>query len=71
MSIKTAEELAGMRAAGSVVRRSFEAMKRAVRPGATTADVDEVGAKVIREHGARPVRAGIWLSRGEFNQRKR
>jgi methionyl aminopeptidase len=54
MSIKTAEELAGMRAAGLVVRRTLEDMKRAVRPGVTTAEVDEVGAKVIRAHGARP-----------------
>jgi methionyl aminopeptidase len=54
MSIKTAEELAGMRAAGLVVGRTLEAMKRAVRPGVTTAEVDEAGAKMIREHGARP-----------------
>ncbi len=42
MSIKTAEELAGMRAAGRVVRRTLEAMRRALRPGVTTAEVDEV-----------------------------
>lgn len=60
MSIKTAEELAGMRAAGLVVRRTLEAMKRAVRPGVTTAEVDEAGAKVIREHGARPAPALVY-----------
>ena len=54
MSIKTADELAGMHAAGLVVRRTLEAMKRTVRPGVTTAEADEVGARVIREHGARP-----------------
>src|SRR2546430_14247553 len=41
-----------MRAAGSIVRRMIEAMKRAVRPGVTTAQLDEVGASVMREHGA-------------------
>src|SRR5438309_6575372 len=41
-----------MRAAGSIVRRMIEAMKRAVRPGVTTAELDEVGAKVMRECGA-------------------
>src|SRR5256884_6488111 len=41
-----------MRAAGSIVRRMIEAMKRAVRPGVTTAELDEVGASVMREHGA-------------------
>jgi methionyl aminopeptidase len=60
MSIKTAEELAGMRAAGLVVRRTLEAMKRAVRPGVTTAEVDEAGAKVIRDYGARPAPALVY-----------
>jgi len=52
VSINTPEELASMRAAGSIVRRMIEAMKRAVRPGVTTAELDEVGASVMREHGA-------------------
>jgi methionyl aminopeptidase len=60
MSINTPEEWAGMRAAGLVVRLTLEAMKRAVRPGVTTAEVDEVGAKVIREHGARPAPALVY-----------
>ena len=60
MSIKTAEELAKMRAAGWVARLTLEAMKRAVRPGVTTAEVDEVGAKVIRAHGARPAPAQVY-----------
>jgi methionyl aminopeptidase len=60
MSIKTAEELAGMRAAGLVVRRTLEAMKRAVRPGVTTVEVDEAGAEVIRAHGARPAPALVY-----------
>jgi methionyl aminopeptidase len=53
VSISTPEELAGMRAAGEVVRRVLEAMKREVRAGVTTAQLDEVGAKVMRECGAR------------------
>jgi methionyl aminopeptidase len=52
MSINGPEELAGMRAAGAIVRRMLEAMKRAVRPGITTAELDEVGAAVMREQGA-------------------
>ena len=42
-----------MRAAGAIVRRMLEAMKLAVRPGVETAELDEVGAGVMREHGAR------------------
>ena len=52
MSITGPDELAGMRAAGAIVRRMLEAMKRAVRSGITTAELDEVGAIVMREHGA-------------------
>jgi methionyl aminopeptidase len=52
VSINTPEELASMRAAGAIVRRMIEAMKHAVRPGVTTAELDEVGATVMREHGA-------------------
>ena len=52
MSINTPEELASMQAAGTIVRRMIDAMKRALRPGVTTAELDEVGATVMREHGA-------------------
>ena len=52
MSINGPEELAGMRAAGAIVRRMLEAMKQAVRPGITTAELDAVGATVMREQGA-------------------
>jgi methionyl aminopeptidase len=60
MSIKTAAEWAGMRAAGLAVRRTLEAMKRAVRPGVTTAEVDQVGAKVIGDNGGRPAPALVY-----------
>jgi methionyl aminopeptidase len=53
MSISTPEELAALRAAGAVVRYMINAMKAAVRPGVTTAELDQIGAQVMREHGAR------------------
>ena len=52
MSINNPEELARLRAAGAIVRRMLNAMKAAVRPGVTTAELDEVGACVMHEHGA-------------------
>src|SRR6266566_834803 len=52
MSINGPEELAALRAAGAIVRRMLEAMKQSVRPGITTAELDAVGAAVMREHGA-------------------
>jgi methionyl aminopeptidase len=53
MSIKTPEELAGMKAAGRIVRLMLEAMKAAVRSGMTTGELDAIGADVMRMHGAR------------------
>jgi methionyl aminopeptidase len=53
MSITDPKELEGLRAAGVIVRKMIDAMKQAVRPGVTTAEVDEVGAEVMRQHGAK------------------
>jgi methionyl aminopeptidase len=53
VSINDPEELEALRAAGAVVRRVLEAMKREVRPGVTTKQLDEVGSRVIEENGAR------------------
>jgi methionyl aminopeptidase len=53
MSIRSQRELAGMRAAGRVVALALRAMREAVRPGVTTAELDAVGAQVFADHGAR------------------
>jgi methionyl aminopeptidase len=53
VSIRSPEELERMRAAGAVVRRVIETMKQHVRPGITTAELDQVGARVMRQCGAR------------------
>ena len=53
MSIDNPEDLTAMRSAGSVVRLMLQAMEQAVRPGITTAELDEAGAAVMRQHGAR------------------
>ena len=60
MSIKEPYELEGMCAAGSVVRQMIEAMRRKVRPGVTTAELDEVGAKVMQENGAQSAPALVY-----------
>jgi methionyl aminopeptidase len=53
VSIETDEELAALRAAGRVVAEALRAMRTAVRPGVTTAELDAVGARVFRRAGAR------------------
>ncbi len=49
---KTRGELQAMRASGLVLARAIEAGRAAVRPGATTADIDAAVAAVIAEAGA-------------------
>ena len=60
MSINEPGEMAGMRAAGEVVRSMLDAMKEQVRPGITTAELDEVGASVMREQGAQSAPALVY-----------
>ncbi|MBL8116934.1 MAG: type I methionyl aminopeptidase [Anaerolineae bacterium] len=52
--IKSADEIAIMREAGRVVARAHAAMRDAVRPGISTADLDAIAETVIRDHGAIP-----------------
>jgi methionyl aminopeptidase len=54
VEIKTPEQIATMRRAGLVVAAIHEATRAAAVPGATTKDLDEIAAKVIADHGAKP-----------------
>jgi methionyl aminopeptidase len=53
MSIGSKRDLAGLKAVGKVVAEALAAMRAAVRPGVTTRELDEIGAAVFAEHGAR------------------
>jgi methionyl aminopeptidase len=53
MSIDSADDLEGMKRAGRIVRLCLERMRRAVRPGITTAELDRLGGEALREQGAR------------------
>ncbi|HSN02360.1 MAG TPA: type I methionyl aminopeptidase [Acidimicrobiales bacterium] len=50
---RSADELAKMRKAGRVVAEIHEATRAMVRPGVTTAEINEVAADVIANRGAR------------------
>ena len=60
MSITEPGELEALRAAGAIVRLVLEAMKRQVRPGITTGELDAIGAAVMQEHGARSAPATVY-----------
>jgi methionyl aminopeptidase len=53
MTIQSKSDLAGMRAVGRLVALALREMRAAARPGMTTAQLDDVGAKFLRRHGAR------------------
>jgi methionyl aminopeptidase len=52
IQLKTSEQLEVMRAAGLVVARALEAMRAAVAPGVSTADLDGIARDVLRSNGA-------------------
>ncbi|MDA3128939.1 type I methionyl aminopeptidase [Aliibacillus thermotolerans] len=51
---KTDRELKIMREAGRIVALTHEEMKKHIRPGITTKELDEIAEKTIRKHGAIP-----------------
>jgi methionyl aminopeptidase len=52
MSITTAEQLEKLRACGIIVAKALRAMAAEVRPGITTAELSEIGSRVLAAHGA-------------------
>lgn len=56
--LKTPDEIAAMREAGRIVARAHQAMREAVRPGISTAELDRIAETVLRDHGATPVFKG-------------
>jgi methionyl aminopeptidase len=60
LSIQDEQELISLKAAGRVVRLVLDAMKAEVRPGVTTRYLDEIGARVMQENGARSAPAMVY-----------
>src|SRR5215813_4515669 len=53
MTIESKSDLSGMRAVGRLVALALREMREAVQPGMSTEQLDDVGAKFLRRHGAR------------------
>ena len=51
IELKSADQIALMRAAGLVVAHALESMRVAVAPGVSTADLDEIARSVLRSAG--------------------
>ncbi|CAN5270812.1 type I methionyl aminopeptidase [soil metagenome] len=54
IEIKTPDQIAVMREAGLVVAQTLELVRRAIRPGLTTGDLDALAEDHIRTQGATP-----------------
>jgi methionyl aminopeptidase len=54
IQLKTPEQIELMRRAGLVVAAALDAMREAVAPGVSTADLDAIAERVIRDSGAIP-----------------
>jgi methionyl aminopeptidase len=53
VTVQSSAELEGMTAIGRLVGLALKEMREAVQPGMTTAELDEIGARFLRSHGAR------------------
>ena len=60
MVVALDEDRLRLRAAGRAVRACLVAMRAAALPGVTTARLDAIAARVMREHGARPAPALVY-----------
>ena len=56
--LKTADEIAAMRASGRILALAHQTMRAAVRPGISTGELDRIAETVLRDHGAAPVFKG-------------
>lgn len=55
---KTPDEIVIMRKAGRIVGVAHQAIREAIRPGVTTAELNTIAETVLRDHGATPAFLG-------------
>src|SRR5690242_10483057 len=53
MSIESEQDMLGLLRIGKIVGLTLLEMQKSVRPGMTTAELDAIGANVLKKHGAR------------------
>ncbi|MFZ0629697.1 MAG: type I methionyl aminopeptidase [Acidobacteriaceae bacterium] len=58
VTIRTPQEIEKMRRSGQVVREVLEHVRKAVKPGSSTLDLEQAAAEKIRELGATPAFKG-------------
>ena len=66
MSIDSHDDLVALQRVGRLVAAALAAMEAAAMPGMTTADLDAVGADLLRKSGARSAEALAVLHKAGF-----
>ncbi len=54
MTIQSTADIRGLQRIGQIVAATVTAMKAAMKPGMTTAELDKIGRRVLESYGARP-----------------
>ena len=52
MTVETEQEIAALKRIGRIVAQTLSEMQNHLRPGMTTAELDDVGARFLQKHGA-------------------
>src|SRR5260370_14616973 len=65
MSITSSEQFEKLRACGMIVGKALRAVAAEVRTGVTTAELCEIGSRVLAEHGARSSPRIVYGFRGD------
>jgi methionyl aminopeptidase len=66
MSIESQRDFIGLSRAGKVVALALQEMKSQLRPGMTTAELDEIGTRVLRQHGGRSAPQAVYQFPGNM-----
>jgi methionyl aminopeptidase len=66
MSIRSQAQFEKLRAIGRIVRLALDTTAKAVRPGITTRELDEIGAAVLAENGAESAPPKVYGFPGAF-----
>ena len=65
MTIQSEKDLAALRRIGKIVAQTLRLMSESLRPGITTAELDQIGAAFLRAHGARSAPRLVYNFPGE------
>jgi len=67
---KTYDEIEKMAAAGRILARCHEILRRKTRPGVTTEELDQTAERFIRSQGAEPAFKGYRGFPGSISRRR-